>query len=629
MPSIRNVGTRVRYSIERLDGGYNSKDSPSKIGASESPDCLNVVYDDTGSVATRDGSVTFNTQAIGTTPIDGLTSFNGSMIAWAGGSMYRASGTTFVTIGSAQGKFTSGVKVAYTTYQNLLFSSDGTNGPWKYDGSGFYNMGIDIPSAPTGATSGAGTLTAGTYYYGVSFVNSQAVEGEIGSISPGITIAASLTIGLTGIPVGSSLAGVNSRVIYRRFGLDGDFYRVAEIADNTTTTYTDNIHDTELGGEPVEDGTKPTPFTTIALHKERLFFDDSTDRSLLRWTDLGNPFISQVENFEPIDNKDGENIIAIATQDEFVNIFKSNNNYSIQTTDPADETTWISRKSPANLGIVGPRAFTYGENGILFIGKRNNRITGLHFMTGLQVVQSFEGRLRTENISEKVEYDFLNRMEPTYWSNMAMGLFENRLYLAYTGLGEARNAKILWLDTNRIVLGQQPDGWSPWTGIESNVFTVHNGKFYAGSSNSNGFVYQLEAGVYSDSGTAINSYFWTKEIGGEDDGSLDSYVKDFRELYIWQARLGSYNMSVRVRTDGSTGAGSAQNIDLSPGGSVWGTMVWGLDPWGGARDDFETRLALGKLLGKRLQVRFDNQNTAGQAFQVHRVELGMNLRRRR
>lgn len=402
--------------------------------------------------------------AIGSAPIDGLTSFNNStMIAWAGGSMYRASGTTFVTIASAQGKFSSGVKVAYTNYQNLLFCSDGVNGPWKYDGSNFYNMGIDIPSAPTGASTGAGTLTAGTYYYAVSFVNSQVVEGEIGSASVAVTVAASATVGLTQIPVGSSLAGVNSRVIYRRLGTDGDFYEVGTIADNTTTTFTDNVHDSALGAEPIEDSSKPTPFTTIALHKERLFFDDSSDRSLLRWTDLGNPFISAAENFEPLDNKDGEVILAVAAQDDFVNAFKANNNYSIETVDPADETQWIIRKSTSSLGIVGPRAIAKVDNGLVFVGRRNGKITGLHLLTGIQVVESFQGRLRTENISEKIEYDLLNSTTALYWGNMALGTYENRLLLAYTALGDTTNKSIIWLDMNNIIPGEQPGGYSKWS----------------------------------------------------------------------------------------------------------------------------------------------------------------------
>jgi hypothetical protein len=360
-----------------------------------------------------------------------------------------------------------------------------------------------------------------------------------------------------------------------------------------------------------------------------LFFDDSSDRSLLRWTDLGNPFVSAAENFEPLDNLDGEVILAVVAQDDFVNSFKANNNYSIETIDPADETQWIIRKSTSSLGIVGPRALTQVDNGIIFVGRRNNKITGLHFLTGIQVVESFQGRLRTENISEKVEFDFLTDMPSIYWSNMAMGTFENRLYMAYTELGDTSNKSILWFDLNALVPGEQPGSYSKWTGINSSVFATHNGLFYAGGSQPTGFVYQLNSGSFSDSGVAINSYFWTKEIGGEDDGSLDSYIKDFRELYIWHSKPGDYFMTVRVRTDGSTGAGTASNIDLSGASGLWGALVWGSGLWGSSRTDFETRIPIGKLLGKRLQIRFDNQNTVGQSFKVHRVELGMNLRRRR
>lgn len=630
MPSIRNVGGKVRYSLERLDGGQNTKDSPSKIGAFETPECLNVVFDDAGSVATRDGTATFNTQAIGSFTVDGGVSYKNTMVVWANGGMYRASGTTFVPVTAASGKFTAGQKVASKIYQNILFCSDGSNGPWKYTGGeNFYKMGIDVPSAPTGTSNGAGSLSTGTYYYAVSYVNSQAVEGEVGSASVAVVLTNSSTVRLTDIPVGSALVGADKRRIYRAENQSGPFRRIGEIADNTTTTFDDTVANGAEGVESIEDATAPTPFKTIELHKERLFFDDSSNRSFLRYTDFTNPFVSQVENFEPIDQGDGEDILAVCSQDDFVTAWKENSNSSIETPDPSDDLTWIKRKSPSNLGIVGPLAFAKMQNGVIFVGRQNGRLTGLHVLSGLQVVETFDGRLRSQNISEKVEYDLLNLIEDTGWDDIALTVYKNRLYMAYPFEGSSNNSRILWLDLNRFVPPNQPGSWAPWDGLTIGQFFTHRGVLYGTSAAANGKVFQFDAGAYSDSGSAINSYFWTKEIGGQEEGELDSYVKDLREIYVWHARLGDYNMSVRFRVDGDSGTGLAYNINLNPAGSVWGTMIWGVDPWGGQRTDFEVRIPIGRVTGKRFQIRFDNQNTANQGFKVHRLEVGMNLRRRR
>lgn len=633
MPTIKNVGGKIRYSIERLDGGQNTKDSPSKIGPYETPDCLNVVFDDQGSVATRDGTSTFNTSAaIGTFAVDGGISYNNSMIVWANGNMYRASGLAFTPVTQASGKFTAGNKIAAKVYQNILFCSDGTNPAYKYTGGeNFFNMGIDIPSAPTGASNGGGSIATGTYYYAVSFVNSQAVEGEMGSFSVAVTTTNSSTVRVSEIPVGSTLAGVNQRFVYRAETSSGPFRRVGTISDNTTTTFDDTISNGAEGKLSIEDGTKPTPFTTIELHKERLFFDDSTNRSFLRWTNFTNPFISEVENFEPIDNGDGESIVAVVSQDDFVTAFKSSNNTSIETVDPSDDLTWIKRKSPSNLGIVGPRAFAYMQNGVIFMGKQNGRLTGIHVLSGVQVVETYDGRLRSQTISEKIEYDLLTLIDSAEWSNIAMAVYKNRLLVSYgtTATVANQNDRIFWLDLNRFVPPSQPGSWAPWDGITVSQMFVHSGVLYGTSSQANGLVYRFDSGAYSDSGAAINSYYWSKEIGGQDEGDLDSYYKDLREIYVWVAKLGNYNMNVRYRVDGDSGLGRAFPVNLNGTGSLWGTMIWGVDQWGGTRTDYEKRLSIGRAQGKRFQFRFDNQNTVSQGFKVHRLEVGMNLRRRR
>lgn len=105
---------------------------------------------------------------------------------------------------------------------------------------------VDRPGAPTVAAGAAGLLT-GTYSWLVTFVTA-AGETEAGVTSTLIALAAQQG-SLTGIPV-SPCRTVTSRKIYRTVA-GGSAYKLAgTIADNTTTTYSDNLVDGSLGVAP-------------------------------------------------------------------------------------------------------------------------------------------------------------------------------------------------------------------------------------------------------------------------------------------------------------------------------------------------------------------------------------------
>lgn len=623
-----NPGDRFTVEADTLDGGKNTKDSPSKIATNESPDLLNVVFTDQGSVETRQGTTLFNTQAVGSHVIDGQAAFNGTMVVWAGGDMFRMSNTTGVTIPSAQSQFASGTKIAHTIYQNLLIFSDGTNGPYKYDGTGFYQLGIQVPSAPTAASNAGGDVEAGTYYYRVSFINSQVVEGEAGSASAGITIGGAASITVANIPVGEASHGVDARNVYRASDTAGTYRFVGTISDNATTTFTDSVSAASwlVGAASIDDGTAPTPFTTVKEHKERLFFDDSSERTLIRYTELSNPFLSPVANFEPISKGDKSNITLIDEQDDFVTIFKDNSIWLWDLVDPSDVTTWLKIKSPSNYGIVGPRAATKVENGLLFMGKRNGRITGLHMLTGLNVIETADQKLRTRSVSEKIETDIL-AFPSTYWPDIEMMTYNNKVYIACAISGDTSNDHMYWFDINRLGSDGQPGSYSLWDGIPVNTLVEFNGGLYAGTSEATGEIFELEDGTYNDRGSAINSYWWSKELGG--NTNLQRWIKDWRFLTLWYELVGAWPMNLRYRADGDMSDGDVINVSLTPGGALWDTAVWGTDTWGGGRKDFESDHSLGTLLGRRVQFRVDNQNTADQYFRVHSLQSRGHLRRQR
>jgi hypothetical protein len=112
--------------------------------------------------------------------------------------------------------------------------------------AGLANPGASTPTDDL-AADGAGLLSDGAYHYKVSLVNALG-ETVPSDASVGVTVADHTSDGkvaLTDIPVGAT--GCTARKIYRT-EVDGSVYRyLATIADNTTTTYQDNVADASLG----------------------------------------------------------------------------------------------------------------------------------------------------------------------------------------------------------------------------------------------------------------------------------------------------------------------------------------------------------------------------------------------
>lgn len=107
------------------------------------------------------------------------------------------------------------------------------------------NQWLGVPTAPTATGAASGAMAAGTYHYIVTFATIDASGSVIGDSGEGqqglgtaVTISASQKVNLTGIPISPSPA-CNARRIWR-INPDATQRFVATIADNTTTTYTDN-----------------------------------------------------------------------------------------------------------------------------------------------------------------------------------------------------------------------------------------------------------------------------------------------------------------------------------------------------------------------------------------------------
>lgn len=613
-----------------LDGGLNSKYPKALIQDNESPDCANVVFDD-GAVGTRGGSTKLNTAAVGSFACDGLYTRHdneGSQTAcaWFGGSLHTWDASTFTTAPSSISAFTAGTRVYAAEYENYIFFGNGAGTPYKYGGDGdtFTRHGVPQPaSSPTGSTASTGTALTGDYRYKVSFVNSALVEGDVSEPSATFT-AASENVLVSGIPVAPTSHGVNARRLYRTETGGSTYKRVAEISDNTTTTYEDAIADVSLGVNAPTDNGEPPTYSAVLYHQGRLFVIDPTD-NLVKYSDVGNPYVFGALSFLRIGDNSGDIPVGFDIYDNSVVVFCRQNPWIVYMPS-TDDTTWAVLRVRANFGSRSPLGSFKYDSRVMFPAIQNDKFVGFAALQGQTITPSASiltnTALGSEIQSERIEPDIFDVQEGSV-ENIVSMVFNNKAYISMTkGAGNTTNNRIYVFDFSLGRLNKSLPSWVPWTGINSNALTILDGDLYGGDSTATGFVRQLNTTSYDDDGAAIDSYIWTKEFSGK--RGEENIEKDFRWAYIFFERTGNFPMNFTTRVDSSQGSGFTDQVNLDAGGSNWGELVWGRDNWDPGRSDGEIRKTLGSFRGKRIQFKFSNQNVVSQNFKIYGLNFMYN-----
>lgn len=159
--------------------------------------------------------------------------------------------------------------------------------------------GEPAPTAPTVALAGAGAgnVENGAHRYLVTFVTADG-ETEEGTVSAAVTVADKTVNGkvtVSAIPVGGS--AVTSRKIYRTVAAGTTYLLLTTLADNTTTTYTDNIADASLGAAAPSTNTTNDPLVVSLIKTARQSAEAFTRRAFITQTwDLKlNGFPRQIE----------------------------------------------------------------------------------------------------------------------------------------------------------------------------------------------------------------------------------------------------------------------------------------------------------------------------------------------
>ena len=136
-----------------------------------------------------------------------------------------------------------------------------------------------LPGTPV-----AGNVDNGAHRYLCTFVTSTG-ETQAGTVSASVTVADKAVNGkvsLTAIPLGGGL--VTSRKLYRTAAGGSTYLWLATIADNTTTTYADNIADSSLGAGAPTTNTTSDPFLTTLIKSARAAAETELHRYLVTQT---------------------------------------------------------------------------------------------------------------------------------------------------------------------------------------------------------------------------------------------------------------------------------------------------------------------------------------------------------
>lgn len=617
-----------------FDGGLNNKYEKSIIPDNESPDCLNVIFEN-GSVGTRNGFAKVNTASVGTFVCDGLYTRKGTnnaetMVAFYGGNAYTLDNTSLVTIPSAQSVFTMGNRVGAALMENHLFVGNGGVIPYKYNGTDFTRHGAYPPSFTASFYTGAAGNPNGQYQYKIVYVNSALVQSNPSEASATFVVTAA-KVSLTCLPIAPQSWGVSSRELYRTVTSGATFLRVATIADNTTTTYLDDVADANLGAAAPSGKGVPPKYSTIIYHQNRLFMNDVDNPGFVWYTDLNEPYTIGTTNFQIVGDQSSDLVKGFGVQDNNLVVFCERNVWVIYMPDTT-ATNWKVIKAKSSYTSKSPHGnFSY-NNRVGFPAMQNDKFVGIGAIIGDQVELSTtatsNATMGSELKSDRIEPDMFDVQE-AYVGNISTVVYKNKAYITLTkASGNTTNNRVYVMDfsinnVTKIRQGQK-EAWSVWSGLNAAQFTVYNGSLYYGSSTATGFLYKENPNVYSDDGSAINSYIWTKEFVGLP--GHESFHKDFRFANFLVDLPGAYFMNVGVRTDSDAGSGTEYPVSIDPQTELWGTMVWGTDVWGGGAFQQDVKFPLSGARGKRIQFKFSNQNKVNQKFKIHWMNFTYNLK---
>lgn len=418
---------------------------------------------------------------------------------------------------------TDGKKWSFVTYKDILIGMNGTNNAKKWDGLRTTTSNTDGArtasdlvadlGAPFAELNTGSNLDASSWYqYRVAFYNGSYYTYSLARSNPILTGSTVRDITLTDIPLGPT--GTTHRYIYRTLGnssranviADNTFYKIATIADNTTTTVNDAMDDGTADDDAaptwatVSGGYSVTPPKAkyAAINKERLFIANDPSgteagKSTVYYSPVLKPdYFYYHTDYDIIRADDGDEITFMKNLLGILTIGKTRTISKFYTS--GDSTEWSISDPYSFIGCVAPYSAVNGISGIIYLGRY-----GIYNFNG----QSSE--LISDVITDRVR-DILETSQKD-----AVGAYhDNTYYLAYTSSesGSSVNDKVLLFNLSRDAYVEDS--------IKVNSFAAFDsgddaGVLFSGSSDVDGTIH-----AHSDSYSKLGYRYLSQIV----DGSL-------------------------------------------------------------------------------------------------------------
>ena len=461
-------------------------------------------------------------------------------------------------------------------------------------------MSIPTPSTVITAATGAAGVLTGDYIYKVSFVERSGStiisESPLSDASNTVTLAAQRG-SLTSIPT-STAAGVTDRRLYRTTAGGSTFFPLDYVADNVTTTYTDNTADASLGttaadtdlGNPAGTGAS-NRMTLLTAWKDRLWGTASDDVDKVFFSGINQSYAWSAANFLLVGPK-GQNTtgvtaflprrdeLGIARLDKLVKVIgNSAENFEIIDVVNgvgviASESVAIIRDTAYFLASDGP--YSWGAEGVKNISTEK---TAAWFTTDDYFPRSmFSSAFGLWNAEENT-YELHMTFAPT--TNSVVGalvtsgdVLPGAVWVSYhidTGLwtgphrssalsptcgtsffdDAGRGAFMLGTDTTTIYKGNDPTFLDGSSGIALDVITgLHTG------GEPDAYKYWGRLSVYTKP-QAAGSLTVTPTVGNIGDTAADAFTADLTLDSQFLGRVG-LGRTLKLRFQHSTASQDCQ-----------------------------------------------------------------------
>lgn len=288
-------------------------------------------------------------------------------------------------------------------FKNIMYGLREGIGMVRTDGTVVGAAGIDAPTAAAVIADGAaGTIPAASFKAVYTYYNSATgMESNPSPVSNTLAHGGALKINWTGITI-SSNPQVTSRRIYRTLpDQSGEYFLVAEIANNTDTTYTgDDVlaQDLDIALSQVN-GTPPTDLAFGVEWKERCFASDG--RVLVHSED------GLFEAFDPANEipffiDDGHDMTALHAFGDRLVVAKTNGVHYLVGSDPG---TFQPLTLSDRHGCVSHHSMQSAEGLLFWLGLDNvyrsdgNNVTGIASVKLKAVIEGLDAEAARDAVA--------------------------------------------------------------------------------------------------------------------------------------------------------------------------------------------------------------------------------------